>query len=125
MHRSRIGVILIDIPSQDFGSGLDFWSAATGRAAIPEPSGPYTSLGTLPGGLQFALQELGPNTPTRLHLDIETDDVTAEIARLRTLGATVDTHYETHAVLRDPAGLIFCVVPVQTEDFDEHATTWP
>ena len=26
--------------------------------------------------------------------------------------------------LADPAGLVFCVVPVQSEDFVEHASVW-
>ncbi len=61
-----------------------------------------------------------------MHLDVETDDVAAEVARLTGLGATVAEQQEGFTVLHDPGGLVFCVVPVQTDraSFDEHATTW-
>jgi predicted enzyme related to lactoylglutathione lyase len=61
----------------------------------------------------------------RVHLDIETDDVDAEIARLESLGATVVERIHSWVVMRDPVGIIFCVVRVQIPDaFAAHATTW-
>lgn len=122
MHRSRIGVLLIDLPEHLYAAGQDFWSGASGRAAIPEGD-PYASLGNH-GGLSLALQRTGGLTPPRLHLDIETDNVPAEAVRLRALGATVEQQLDDYFVMRDPAGLIFCVVGVQTTDFDKYAVTW-
>jgi hypothetical protein len=60
-----------------------------------------------------------------VHLDIETDDVPAETERLVALGATVVEERKSYRIMGDPGGLVFCVVPVQTDDFDEHAVTWP
>ena len=61
-----------------------------------------------------------------MHLDIETDDVTAEVARVVGLGATVLEERKGYTILQDPGGLVFCVVPVQTgADFEREATTWP
>ena len=41
------------------------------------------------------------------------------------LGATVLEEREGYTILRDPAGLVFCVVPVQTgDDFEREALTW-
>ena len=65
---------------------------------------------------EVMIQRLGEG-PSRLHLDIETDDPPAEIARLRTAGATIVAQHDEWTVLRDPAGLLFCVVPVGSEDF--------
>ncbi len=62
----------------------------------------------------------------RVHLDLETDDVAAEVARLIALGAAVEAEHNLFTVLRDPGGVVFCVVPVQTgDDFAPNATTWP
>ena len=37
----------------------------------------------------------------------------------------IDHPGSSYAVLTDPGGLVFCVVPVQSPDaFDRHATTW-
>ena len=60
-----------------------------------------------------------------MHLDIETDDVEAEVQRVLELGAIVHERRSGYVILRDPGGLVFCVVPVQDEAaFAEHATTW-
>lgn len=126
MHRSRIGVLLIDVPEDTFDRARAFWSDAIGVESEPEADdADYESLGRL-RSLKLFLQRTGRGTQPRVHLDVETDDVPAEVARLRDLGATIDREHAYFTVLRDPAGLVFCVVPVQTdEDFEFNATTWP
>jgi len=123
MHRSRIGLLLVDHPASDWDAGLAFWAGVQGVA----PSGDqdtYRSLGTV-GGVALESQRTGDGTPARLHLDIETDDVPAEIERVVALGARVVTPHDGWAVLEDPGGLLFCVVGVQTgELFEQHALTW-
>jgi Glyoxalase-like domain len=49
--------------------------------------------------------------PPRVHLDIHTDDLDAEVARLERLGAQRVQRVQTWWVMRDPAGLPFCVLP--------------
>jgi catechol 2,3-dioxygenase-like lactoylglutathione lyase family enzyme len=125
MHRSRLGVLLID-HSEAHDAAAAFWAGAAGAGAEDLPEEPeFTSLGSL-GALTFAVQRTGPGTPPRMHLDIETDDVPAEVARVVALGATVVDDHGEHAVLRDPGGLVFCVVPVQSaEAFEAEARSWP
>lgn len=124
MHRSRIGVVLIDHPSPTYASAAAFWGGVVGRKPEPLEGEPFASLGEL-NGVQLALQETGDGTPVRVHLDVETDDMGAEIARLCALGATVTDRHEEYAVMADPGGLVFCVVPVQSGDeFERAALTW-
>ncbi len=111
MHRSRVGVVLIDHPRPRSVAMLRFWQRAVGVPPA-ESTGTYADLGWL-DGVEFAFQHLGEGSP-RVHLDIETDDVPAEIARLVALGATVRQDHGEYAELADPDGLVFCVVPVQT-----------
>lgn len=129
MHRSRIAVVLIDQAAETYETAAQFWAAATGSSRAAEPptaESPYESLRPLPGGVDLALQRTGAGSPARVHLDIETDDVDAEIARLLALGARIAERRDGYAILTDPGGLVFCVVPVQSarEDFEVHATTW-
>ena len=126
MHRSRIAVVMIDHPEDSYEPAAAFWAGARGaqRSRNEEPE--YESLDRLPGNVALELQRTGSGTPPRVHLDLETDDVPAEVARLEALGATTESRHDTWAVLHDPGGLVFCVVPVFTDqdDFDRHASTW-
>jgi predicted enzyme related to lactoylglutathione lyase len=123
MHRSRIGLVLIDHPASDWDAGLAFWSGVQGVTPTGE-SEEFRAIGTI-AGVALESQRTGDGTPARVHLDIETDDVPAEIARVIGMGATVHQQHDGWAVLQDPGGLLFCVVPVQTGDlFEQHALTW-
>lgn len=121
--------MLIDHPHETATAASAFWSATLGSeqaAGAPPPDDPYTRLQVLPGGLLLEFQRTGAGTPPRIHLDIETDDVAAEVARVIALGARVVEQRTGYVILQDPGGLPFCVVPVQTGGaFERGATTWP
>ena len=74
-------------------------------------------------GLEVFVQRIGEGAP-RYHLDVETDDVEAEAARLEALGAERVEQIRSWWVMRDPAGLLFCVVRPQRDDFPAGAATW-
>lgn len=121
MHRSRIGLVLIDHPASSWERASTFWAAVQNAEVTPEDDAPYAAVGRS-GGLRVETQRLDSPDRPRVHLDIETDDVRAEIARLVDLGARVVIDHDSWAVLEDPGGLVFCVVPVQTgELFEQHA----
>lgn len=61
---------------------------------------------------------------SRVHLDIETDDIPAEVARLEALGATVVERHERWVVMQAPTGQRFCVVRVQRPDYPKNANRW-
>jgi hypothetical protein len=126
MHRSRVYAVLIDTPDAEAADAASFWSAALGAAARPDPSEPqFTVLHEALPGLVTVIQAV--DDAPRLHLDIETDDVEAETARLLALGATEISQWLECRVLRAPGGHLVCVVPVHTapEFFKAHAITWP
>jgi hypothetical protein len=123
-HRSLITTIVIDVPVDVAAEEAAFWSAATGkdlaRLSFPEYHG-----ARLTSTLVLLVQELGEGAP-RVHVDIHTDDVDAEVARLTELGATTVERFENWVVLRDPAGLPFCVVKAPPGELDDGpAITWP
>ena len=122
MHRSRIGLVLIDHPESDWEKALTFWAGVQGVS--PSGEGTYRSIGKI-GSVAVESQRIGEGTPARVHLDIESDDVPAEVARVVGLGATVLEDRGDYTILQDPGGLVFCVVPIQTgEDFARDALTW-
>ena len=124
MHRSRIGIVLIDHPESDWERALAFWAGVQGTEPRGADDDPYRRIGRI-GSVGLESQRVGEGTPARIHLDIESDDVSAEVARVVGLGATVLEEREGYTVLQDPGGLLFCVVPIQTgDDFERDARTW-
>ncbi len=125
MHRSRLAGILIDAPAAQAGAAVDFWSAALGVAARPAPGEEqFTTLSDAVPGLFTAIQTV--DDAPRYHLDIETDDLAAEVARLTALGAELVSRWKDAYTLRAPGGHLLCVIPVDgdPETFASSARTW-
>jgi hypothetical protein len=124
MHRSRLQVVLIDSPPDSADAEVAFWSAALGSVPRPEAGTPFTSLSPLGSDGHVIAHQRLENGPARIHLDIETDDPEAEVRRLEGLGAVRIDEHDGCVHMRDPAELVFCVVPVQSEGFEQHARVW-
>ena len=125
MHRSRINGLLIDCKTEDIDAAARFWAEALGRPVAPDHPGSrgnYRMLATPPGELAVQIQRV--EHESRVYIDIETDDIPAEVARLEKLGAEVDTRKERWVVMRAPTGQRFCVVRVQRAGFPKNATAW-
>jgi hypothetical protein len=120
-HRIRLHEAVIDVPSAALAATRDFWAAALqARPQLLEGYTEFTELADAAARCEIGIQDIGDGA-ARVHLDIETDDVTAEVARLTRLGAVEVSRPHSWVILRDPAGLVFCVVPEHSPDFDEHA----
>ena len=124
----RLGDIVVDC--RHAASVARFWAAALdGYDVAPYDdeeiarlrslgySGPEDDPGVLversDGGLpRLFFQQVPEDRPpakNRLHLDLRTDDLPAEVARLVALGATVLAEHDGRRVLADPEGNEFCV----------------
>jgi len=124
-HRSRINGILIDCNVDDIESAALFWAEALGRPVNPDhrgTRGDYVMLEDRPDQISVQIQRV--DHESRVHIDIETDDIPAEVARLEKLGATVDKQLERWVVMRAPSGQRFCVVRVQRAGFAADANEW-
>ena len=122
-HRSRLAGLIIDCRTDADGldAAADFWSAALGAGRRPPTDG-YVPLEDQ-AGLHAEVQIV--DHPPRVHLDIESDDIPAEVARLAKLGAREVARIKTWVVMEAPTGHRFCVIRAQTRDFEREAHTWP
>lgn len=113
-HYSSLAAIALDVPESDHDRELAFWQAASGQQLVQDDDLPEYHGARWPGHdkLLLLVQRLG-NGQARVHLDIRSDDVEAEVARLEKLGAQRVQQVGHWWVLQDPAGLLFCVVPAQ------------
>lgn len=121
MHRVLLREVVIDVPSHLLVPTRDFWAAALdGTPHTDETYPEFHALDRAASTALVGVQDIGMSTP-RVHVDIESDDVDAEVARLVGLGATEVARHGTWVVLRDPAGLLFCVVRVESPDFAQRS----
>jgi glyoxalase superfamily protein len=124
-HRSRLLKIVIDVPAAEHDRELAFWQAATGQPLSQLDGHPEYHGAALPGQeFWLLIQRLGDGPP-RVHLDIHTDDLTAEVARLEQLGAQRVGQAHFWQVMRDPAGMPFCVIPEPAAELtDDNSQRW-
>jgi predicted enzyme related to lactoylglutathione lyase len=124
MHRSRLAGFIIDCQTKDLKGATDFWSRALGLASRPlnPDDSRYIGLETGPDGMHIEVQQV--DHPSRVHLDIETDDIEAEVARLEKLGAKRLEKVRTWWVMEAPTGHRFCVVRPQRARFETDANHW-
>ena len=123
MHRSRLAGFIVDCQVADLDGAARFWSQALGLPVLG-PEGAYVRLDGSAHDLTIEVQKV--THPSRVHLDIETDDIEAEVARLEGLGAKRVEKVRSFWVLEAPSGQRFCVVkaPVALEG-RAGVTTWP
>jgi predicted enzyme related to lactoylglutathione lyase len=116
MHRSRLSGFIIDCQTDDLEGAVSFWSAALGLDARGSDEPNYIRLDGSSRDLEIEVQQV-PH-PSRVHLDIESDDVDAEVARLERLGARRIEKIKTWWVMEAPTGQRFCVVRAKAELVD-------
>jgi predicted enzyme related to lactoylglutathione lyase len=126
MHHSRLCTIVIDCQVDDLTAATAFWSKAFGKpiaSADQDGDGKYAELKTGDDEPIIVLQRVGH--PSRVHLDIETDDLEAEATRLEALGAKrIEFMHGRWWVMEAPTGQRFCIVRKQRKEFGPHLNRW-
>jgi len=123
MHRSRLSTFVIDCKTQDTSAAARFWSAALGRKVkdtVDEPG--YLELESRESEPILLVQRV--DHESRIHLDIEADDLEAEVKRLEALGARRVGFVKRWWVMEAPTGQRFCVVNPQRGPLQGRANEW-
>ena len=126
MHKSKLAGFIVDCRTDDLMGAARFWADALGMRVEPlsgEEGKTYAGLTANNTGLHIEVQTV--DHPSRVHLDIETDDIGAEVARLEALGARRVAQVKSWWVMEAPTGHRFCVVSSEgSPDFESKATVW-
>jgi hypothetical protein len=124
MHKSRLSTFVIDCKTGDVNAAAEFWSKALGRPwheeAEPDPL--YRELDAKPTEPKLLVQKV--EHESRVHLDIESDDLEAEAKRLEKLGAKRVAFVKRWWVMEAPTGQRFCIVNPQRGPLGADANTW-
>ena len=126
-HRSRLAGFIIDCKTDDLDAAADFWAQALGVTVADRNAGDdtceYQQFGDTPGDLYIEVQKV--DHPSRVHLDIEADDIDAEAARLEKLGAKKVAFVKRWWVMEAPTGQRFCVVRMKEPEKRSPPKEWP
>ncbi len=124
MHKSRLSGFIIDCKTEDLKQATRFWSKALGLDYQKKPPHPnkYVALDGEPRDLHIEVQNVKHSS--RVHLDIETDNIEAEVRRLKKLGAKEVRRARAWVVMKAPTGQRFCVVRVMSKKFKKTANSW-
>ncbi|HZI04662.1 MAG TPA: VOC family protein [Archangium sp.] len=124
MHRSRLAAFVIDCKSEEIEAATAFWSKALGRPVVPHTpeEDNYRELSAKAEEPMLLVQKV--DHPGRIHLDIETDDIEAEVKRLEALGAKRVEFIKRWWVMEAPTGQRFCVVRPQRGSLESRANEW-
>jgi predicted enzyme related to lactoylglutathione lyase len=125
-HHSRLAGFMIDFGNGTLDDAAGFWSRALGLP-VTDPDeggrGRYAVLDGAPGGLHVEVQKV--DHASRVHLDIEADDIHAEAARLEALGARrIELVRDRWWVMEAPTGHRFCVVPMRESERQAAPNAW-
>ncbi|MEZ5845023.1 MAG: VOC family protein [Hyphomicrobiaceae bacterium] len=122
-HKSRLAAFVIDCNGPEIDRAAEFWSAALGCPIVADAAHPnYRLLVTPDDQVKLLIQSVDHDS--RIHLDIETDDRDAEVARLEALGARRLATVKRWIKMEAPTGHRFCVVNPQRTDFADKAKSW-
>lgn len=123
MHLSRFAGIIIDCETEDLSAAAEFWSAALGYPQKADDGDDlYKSLQPHERETYVEVQKV--SHASRVHLDIESDDIEAEVLRLESLGAQRIEQLKGWWVMEAPTGQRFCVVPPANDFFEATANRW-
>ncbi|MFS4439347.1 VOC family protein [Paracoccaceae bacterium GXU_MW_L88] len=117
-HQSRIGALCIDCKTEDLSEATTFWAEALRTTGEVDADGKYAKIGGYAGYPKVLLQAVDHDP--RIHLDIETDDKEAEVARMTAIGAVEVARIKGWIVMEAPTGHRFCIVDPQGNDWPDN-----
>ena len=119
MQRYPHGELVVVLDCADLDRAAAFWTAVLGYRREASAGGPYLALVPQDGrGIELLLQRTDnrKSGKNRVHLDLRTGDLDAEVARVRAAGGALLTpqpiieHGWRWHVLADPDGNELCVL---------------
>ena len=127
-HPYARGELVVVLDCADLERAARFWAAVLGYTAVGDAEGIYQALRPVDGpGIQVLLQRTADakQGKNRVHFDLRTRDLEAEVGRVTALGATALTErpvaedgWAWH-ILADPDGNEFCVLQPPSSYFQE------
>ncbi|KJS19491.1 MAG: hypothetical protein VR78_03250 [Hoeflea sp. BRH_c9] len=102
MHKSRLSAIVIDCHTDHIEHAAGFWSQLLGQPSYADEDGHRATILAGDTGMSLVLE--GVRDEARIHFDIETDDLAAEIHRIESLGGRKVSVVDHTVIMEAPTG---------------------
>lgn len=102
MHKSRLSSIVVDCHTDHIEQAASFWSQLLGQPSHVDDDGHRATI--LAGDQGIALVIEAVHDEARIHFDIETDDLAAEIRRVEQLGGRKVSVIDHTVIMEAPTG---------------------
>ena len=102
MHKSRMSSIVIDVHAGHIEQAAGFWSQLLGQPSQVNEDGRQATILAGDKGVTLVLEAVADEA--RIHFDIETDDLAAEIHRIEALGGRKVSVVDHAVIMEAPTG---------------------
>ncbi|MDP2118358.1 MAG: VOC family protein [Hoeflea sp.] len=102
MHKSRLSAIVIDVHAGHIEQAAGFWSQLLGQPAQVNDDGRQATILAAEKGVTLVIEAVADEA--RIHFDIETDDLAAEIHRIEQLGGRKVSVVDHTVLMEAPTG---------------------
>ncbi|MEQ8480412.1 MAG: VOC family protein [Hoeflea sp.] len=122
MHKSRLSAIVIDCHTDHVEQAAGFWSQLLGQPAHADEDGHRATIEASGSGVSLIVEAV--RDEARIHFDIETDDLAAEIKRIEEIGGTKISVVDHAVIMEAPTGHRFRVSASTLNILPAGANVW-
>ncbi|MFI6866769.1 VOC family protein [Nocardia sp. NPDC050406] len=110
--------IFLDRPADRFDENARFWTTVTATSLSPTRGENSEFVTLLPESGRPSVKMQAVADDSRVHLDLDVDDVGAAAKRAQELGATLVLEHPDYIVLKSPHGMTFCLTPADRAEIE-------
>ena len=122
MHKSRLSAIVIDVHTDHIEHSAGFWSQLLGQPSHVDDDGQRATIMAAEKGVSLVLEAV--RDEARIHFDIETDDLSAEITRIEALGGRKIGVVDHAVIMEAPTGHRFRLVGPNSHLLPSSGNVW-
>lgn len=122
MHKSRLSSIVVDCHTDHIEQAAGFWSQLLGQPSHVEDDGHRATILAGDKGISLVIEAV--HDEARIHFDIETDNLAAEIRRVEQLGGRKISVVDHTVIMEAPTGHRFRLTGPRSHALPSSGNVW-
>ncbi|MGJ8569723.1 MAG: VOC family protein [Hoeflea sp.] len=122
MHKSRLSSIVVDCHTDHIEQAAGFWSQLLGQSSYVDDDGHRATILAGDKGVSLVIEAV--RDEARIHFDIETDNLAAEIHRIEELGGKKLSVVDHSVIMEAPTGHRFRLTGPHSHVLPSSGNVW-